>query len=125
MRIRARVDEDHDRKLEALCAMDRQHAHAFRAFFDDRCIRDLAFFSLVIEPLNKRAKARRGLGFESPRHIHRAKDVCERLLPRRPNGDARMRTRFFEQLRNRVGDGPAISFLVQACEERESGSNRA
>ena len=68
------------------------------------------------------AERRRTRGLEAASQIEHAQDVAERLLAGGPDRDARVGARRLEELRERVGDGPAVAPDGAACRECDSAS---
>src|SRR5262249_60369922 len=74
--------------------------------------------------VGKPAERGDALAFGAPREVEQATDVCERLLARRPDGEARVRARGGEESRDRVGEGPAIAVAVQVAQHGERIGDR-
>ena len=113
------IREDDDRELEPLGAVDRHHAHALGPLLDDRRVARLAVLGLLGEPLDEGAEGRHAGALGAPGEVHQARHVGERLLARRPDGEAGVRARLGQQPSDRVGDGSPVAPAMERAQHRE------
>ncbi len=121
---RGGVGEDDHRELQPLGAVHGHDPHSLRPLLDHGRLARGAALGVGVEAVDEGPERGRALRLEAARQVEHAERVGERLLARRPDGDARVRARRREEPLQRVGDGPPVPPEVQLAEDRERVDHR-
>ena len=103
--------------------MDRHHAHAVAAFFEDGRFAGLAVFGLLTQLVNEAAERNAAVGLVAARKLGDVEDVGEDLFAAMFESEPDVDTRGVEKFGDGCRDRHMVARAVQRLKQRERGEN--
>src|SRR5437016_13272736 len=86
--LRGNVSQDHNGKLQSLGLVDRHHADALAAFFENGCLSGFCSVSARAQLLHEAPEGQTPGGFVFPSHLRTMQHVGQNLLARGASGES-------------------------------------